>query len=687
MNLLCHILIGCPSSGKSSLARQIQQETPHYQIISTDQIRAQLFGDETIQGNWSQVEALVYTAIDQALQAGVPIIYDATNAKRAWRMGLLQNLRQYPHVDWIGWYLKTPIETCLQWNQQRDRHVPESVIERMSHWLKQFPPDHGEGFTALHTLKPDTLDAWRQQVNQNVSQLDKTKINRENRNRSLTLHTYSRLLDFERLMYLIHLFIQYPGLGNLQTTAPEIIQDVLGDEQQHFPDEIAEICAFLAKTAAPLYADSEAVAHDLQWLESNGLLGGNQLQHPLELKIYQSQDEPTHHYSDLEPFSRLINTIRLILHEPFIREPNTTTLESFVQRLQEAGLVKPQDTKKQISNLRKDIEKVLKPYGILPHFSMRRGYFTGTAILSFSDLVKVFRLLESQAKSLEDPESLEVYELFQERMQWSQLANTQSYPVRAIHNRNIVNLEKLSPSALARNLKKLEAAIEQGQLLEFGRIAGSSRYQSGEDNYFFAYPLQLVFHNIGWYLGLEQADGENQGLLQFERVDRLLLGRTPSQQRPLSEQWLTLKRLRKLYECSGGIYLGEDVQHQKHYLSQEPSHRKLAEVTVELWFNDAMFRFISEGTKRFPLKQMKMSKSFNLDLNRSHQSLFSLKATNDSNFPHRYQVKLPSWCVDDYDFHRWILGFGGQVKVITPESLKTIIQQKGTAIVQVYNEG
>ncbi|MFP4134118.1 MAG: AAA family ATPase, partial [Halothece sp.] len=266
----CHILIGCPSSGKSSLARQIQQENPHYQIISTDQIRAELFGDETIQGDWSQIDTQVYIAIDQALQAGIPIIYDATNAKRSWRMGLLEQLRQYPNVDWMGWYLKTPLETCLQWNQQRDRNVPESAIKRMSHWLKQFPPDDGEGFTLLHTLKPDTLDSWRQQVTQKISQLDKTKINRENRNHSLTFHTYSRLLDFERLMYLIRLLIQYPGLGNLQTTAPENVQEVLGDKP-HFQDEVEEICAFLAKTADPIYANREAVAQDLQWLESNGL--------------------------------------------------------------------------------------------------------------------------------------------------------------------------------------------------------------------------------------------------------------------------------------------------------------------------------------------------------------------------------------------------------------------------------
>jgi hypothetical protein len=140
------------------------------------------------------------------------------------------------------------------------------------------------------------------------------------------------------------------------------------------------------------------------------------------------------------------------------------------------------------------------------------------------------------------------------------------------------------------------------------------RYQSGKDNYFFAYPLQLVFHNIGWYLGLEVYDGDQQGLLQFERVDRLLLGRTPTQKRSVAEQWSALKRLRKLYECSGGIYLGKEVKQQKQYLSRDRAQQKMAEVTVELWFNDAMFRFISEGTKRFPLKQMKMSESSNADL-------------------------------------------------------------------------
>ncbi|MDR9404229.1 MAG: AAA family ATPase, partial [Halothece sp. Uz-M2-17] len=45
--MFCHILIGCPSSGKSTLAASIQKANPNYQIVSTDAIRADLFGDAT----------------------------------------------------------------------------------------------------------------------------------------------------------------------------------------------------------------------------------------------------------------------------------------------------------------------------------------------------------------------------------------------------------------------------------------------------------------------------------------------------------------------------------------------------------------------------------------------------------------------------------------------------------------
>ncbi|HAJ61748.1 MAG TPA: kinase, partial [Cyanobacteria bacterium UBA8543] len=54
--LISHFLIGPPGCGKSTLANQLIKLQPTAKIISTDAIRALIFGDESIQGDWSLIE-------------------------------------------------------------------------------------------------------------------------------------------------------------------------------------------------------------------------------------------------------------------------------------------------------------------------------------------------------------------------------------------------------------------------------------------------------------------------------------------------------------------------------------------------------------------------------------------------------------------------------------------------------
>lgn len=150
--LICYILIGLPGSGKSTLATKIRNQSPHYQIISTDQIRANLLGDATNQNSWPTIEAEVLSQIQQALTAGNPIIYDATNYRRHYRIDLLQKLAHHQNIDWVALYLKTPIEQCKAWNQQRSRQVPETIIDTMAIALKTFPPMRAEGFTSVNEI-------------------------------------------------------------------------------------------------------------------------------------------------------------------------------------------------------------------------------------------------------------------------------------------------------------------------------------------------------------------------------------------------------------------------------------------------------------------------------------------------------------------------------------------------------
>jgi predicted kinase len=620
MNLLIFFLIGCPSSGKSTLTHQLINQIPNYRIISTDQIRQKLFGDESIQGNWQLIEAEIFTQIQQNLTAGNSIIYDATNAKRAWRMALLQKLKsiiavfsrmrgngilerltvqdcntphscdyRYNNLDIIGLHLQTPLEICKQWNKQRQRQVPESIIESYHQALKQFPPILAEGFTAIYDIPYQNGDLDLTSFTEKITKLSRSKINRQNRtqHRKIELHRYSQLLDFDRLMHLISLILEYPGIGNLQQTDPQLLENILG-QKTNFDNSIDEICTFITIKHHSIYADPIAIKQDLKWLEENGIIGEESHSSEIHFEAVKNSDIITHSYSDIEPFQRLIKIIRFIIHNPFLYNSEQGSLNTLVSEMEAQQIIDLNSD----NNVRKDIEKILKPFRILPNFPMKKGYFAGTGILSEIDLVKVFKLLEAQAKSLEDPVSLEIYQRFQERIGYAQLAHPQQYPVRAIYNRSIVDLDSLPSHSLAHHIHHVESAIESGKCLELKVLNNSAQFTNEPNDYFFAFPLQIVFHNIGWYLGFEYVGGEKSGLFKFERLDRLCLGRDQYQQREHQIQYQALQKLQTLYQSSGGIFVGNNRDDQITYLSKDKTKKAKVEVQIELWFPDNIFRFI-----------------------------------------------------------------------------------------------
>ncbi|NES87387.1 MAG: WYL domain-containing protein [Moorea sp. SIO1G6] len=399
----------------------------------------------------------------------------------------------------------------------------------------------------------------------------------------------------------------------------------------------------------------------------------------LILPIVQNPHLLTHAYSDLEPFQRLIKTIRFILHHPFLPKSGNSSLKTLTNALQDDKIIIGNG----IHTLRKDIEKILKPYKILPNFPLKQGYFAGTGIFSRQELGKVFAVLQSQAKSLEDPMALSTYEMFQQRMTHSKLDPPSTYPVRAIRNRCIVDADSLQDSALLNHLDKLENAIAQGELLELNRIKGGGRFAGDHDGFFQAWPLQIVFYNHAWYLAFQHHGGNQDKLFRFGRLDRLFLGRALGQTRDMKQQWQSLQKLEKLHEASAGLFLGNSASQQQQLLSSNKSEQSAVQVTVELWFNDDMFRFVSEGTKRF--KHIKMSPP--LTANPSlPKSLFSLPKTKDPNFTNRFQVILPKWALEDVDFFPWIIGFGGKVKVIQPQELVDKVNKIGADICRVYQD-
>jgi predicted kinase len=155
------LLIGLPGSGKSTYATNLLRSGNRC-VISTDAIRAALFGDAAIQGEWRLIWQEVGRQCRQTVQQIAVgelelAIYDATNVVRKQRRQAIAHARGCGFTHIWGVWLNPPLECCLARNQQRDRRVPEPVILRMQRRLVAAPPNLTEGLDALLILGAELM--------------------------------------------------------------------------------------------------------------------------------------------------------------------------------------------------------------------------------------------------------------------------------------------------------------------------------------------------------------------------------------------------------------------------------------------------------------------------------------------------------------------------------------------------
>jgi len=682
-----HILIGPPSSGKSTLAKTLQQFLASTEIISTDQIRKDLYGDPNIQGYWPDIFTQVQNQCHQAITTGKTLIYDATNAKRPWRFNFLRPfLDAFPEHSWIGWHLQTPLSTCLIWNRQRKRQVPDDVIQSLHQALQTFPPEPAEGMAIVQAIDPSQDFDLDQYLTTSLPKLQRQITNRQNATQhpKRSFHPYSDLLEFERLLYLLQLLLEQPGAGTFHDSQPEHLQTLLGKpiNLNAIGNDLDELSLLLSQKA-PIYGDRSALIRNLDWLHCNGFLSPQPSLLTWELPEESPPLASTHAYSDSDRFLRLMGILRFILHHPFYEEEGSA-LEALTQGLRSQNILcgslsSCRDT------LRKDIQLILKPYGLLQPHRYRQGYFLGTGIFSYSQLLQLHQILAGQAKSLADPTMLDLLNSLSERLKYSKLSDLEPYPVRALYNFTIVNQSYLPNEALANTVSQLEQEIEQGQCLELQRFPAVGRHGTESESFFQVWPIQIVFHNIGWYLGYELVGGPQQGLLQFERLDRLFRGRMMGQKRDRKLQEQAGHQLQRLFQTSGGLFLGTNPRHQQQWLKGNSTQRQEMSAMLELWCNDRSFRFISEGDQRFPIDQMKFSPRLPNSHRPGNPKLFRLKPTGDSHHPHRLQITLPYWALQGIELQRWIWGFKQQVRVISPPELVEQFRAEVRALDALYN--
>jgi predicted kinase len=137
------LLSAIPGSGKSTWARQYQKSHPNTFIVSSDEIRVQLFGKVNDFSN----EALVWkTYLDTINHYAdtmdeVTVIADATNLQNKYRQYYRDNT---PHFDkHVLILFDIPYAICLIQNKMRagDRIVPEAAMERLKAEMEPPSPE------------------------------------------------------------------------------------------------------------------------------------------------------------------------------------------------------------------------------------------------------------------------------------------------------------------------------------------------------------------------------------------------------------------------------------------------------------------------------------------------------------------------------------------------------------------
>jgi len=332
-----------------------------------------------------------------------------------------------------------------------------------------------------------------------------------------------------------------------------------------------------------------------------------------------------------------------------------------------------------------------------------KGFGLGAAILTVTQLKQVYSLLAKVVGSLNDPTQDVLQKELKERLQKADIDVDQHIPIRGFANRSILDAKHADAQSLAHKdqLDKVAATISECKAIRV------KLRQDGEWVEQVVWPLQILFHNIAWYLAYQQAN-DLRGVITVTRLDRLMLASLLPQRRSVKDMLAAQMRLHLLCKRCGGILLSRDGKLQEDVLgltfrdgeaTNEPKETLNQKQLKALISNGSMtlvrFRctaevlaFMRESFNRYPPEQMRLSgprpgDSWKLpDIGIEH-----LQPCLDENEPRPYPVEfiMPSWTVEhDIDFRRWLFGFGSRIVIEAPEPLRKKHQDFGAGIAELY---
>lgn len=148
------MMVGLQGSGKSTLAKKIS-EKENAIVLSSDEIRTELYGTLMDQSDHERVFSLMHKRTLDALKNGKSVIFDATNTSAKARRGIMKQIQRFD-CEKEAIVVARPYKDCLAMNAQRKFAVPEKDIYKK--YLSFQMPYYFEGFTNIRIEYPNPED-------------------------------------------------------------------------------------------------------------------------------------------------------------------------------------------------------------------------------------------------------------------------------------------------------------------------------------------------------------------------------------------------------------------------------------------------------------------------------------------------------------------------------------------------
>ena len=148
------IMVGITGSGKTTFVKHdLLNQYPNAWVVSSDSIREELYGDESIQQDHEKVFQEAYRRVKKFLSEGKDVIFDATNLSRKARRNVLNQCRvRGVDVQKECYVILAPPDEAIANQRCRDRQVPDYVVYRQMTMF--FMPELHEGFDKICFYNP-----------------------------------------------------------------------------------------------------------------------------------------------------------------------------------------------------------------------------------------------------------------------------------------------------------------------------------------------------------------------------------------------------------------------------------------------------------------------------------------------------------------------------------------------------